>query len=502
MGDGSLSVVGAQGTQGTQGLQGTLGTQGLTGTQGIQGLQGATASISLNTWRYTATGGETTLSGTDGFSTTLAYTVGAEQVFINGVLLVRGTDYTASTGTSITGLTALVAGDSAVVESPNSFSVANAIPLSTVTAKGDLLAATGASTVTNLPVGADGSTLVANSASATGVAWTAGNPIPNPVLNSAFQVWQRGTSFTVGAASPYTADRWQANRGGLATGLTVSRQVTGDTTNLPFIQYAARIQRDSGNTSTATTTLWQNFESINSIPFAGKTVTFSFYARAGAQYSSTSNLLNINLYSGTGTDQNVNVAGFTSATQVITTNSTLTTNWQRFTYTGTVAPTATQLAMLFVCTPTNTAGPAGANDYFDITGIQLDIGSVALPFRTYAGTLQGELAACQRYYYRSTQGLAYSAYAMGVGATNTIAEIPIFNPTTMRTNPTSVDYSNLQVSDYGGNSFAVSAIVVSVAGSQLSMLDCTTAGTLTVSRPYVLRNNNNAAGFLGLSAEL
>jgi hypothetical protein len=147
------------------------GPQGLQGLQGVQGLQGATASISLNIWRYTATGGETTLSGTDGFSTTLAYTVGAEQVFINGVLLVRGTDYTASTGTSITGLTALVAGDSAVVESPNSFSVANAIPLSTVTAKGDLLAATGASTVTNLPVGADGTTLVANSASATGLAW-------------------------------------------------------------------------------------------------------------------------------------------------------------------------------------------------------------------------------------------------------------------------------------------------------------------------------------------
>jgi hypothetical protein len=140
--------------------------------QGIQGIQGISGAGTLQMWRYTASGGETSLSGTDGFSTTLTYTVGAEQVFVNGVLLERGVDYTATTGTSITGLTALVAGDVATVISYSSFSFANAIPVSTVTAKGDLIAATGASTVTKLPVGSDGYGLVANSASATGVAWT------------------------------------------------------------------------------------------------------------------------------------------------------------------------------------------------------------------------------------------------------------------------------------------------------------------------------------------
>ena len=62
-------------------------------------------------WRKTMTGGETSLSGNDDSSLPLGYTPGYEQLYINGVLMVRGVDYTATTGTTVTGLTALVAGD-------------------------------------------------------------------------------------------------------------------------------------------------------------------------------------------------------------------------------------------------------------------------------------------------------------------------------------------------------------------------------------------------------
>lgn len=62
-------------------------------------------------WTKTAAGSETSLSGLDDNSITLAYDVGYEQVYLNGVLLVRNSDYTASTGTSITGLTALTIND-------------------------------------------------------------------------------------------------------------------------------------------------------------------------------------------------------------------------------------------------------------------------------------------------------------------------------------------------------------------------------------------------------
>jgi hypothetical protein len=57
------------------------------------------------------TGGETSLSGNDDSSLSLAYTPGYEQLYINGVLQVRSQDYTATTGTTVIGLTALVAND-------------------------------------------------------------------------------------------------------------------------------------------------------------------------------------------------------------------------------------------------------------------------------------------------------------------------------------------------------------------------------------------------------
>jgi trimeric autotransporter adhesin len=59
-------------------------------------------------FKFIAAGGETSLSGADASSQTLSYLAGKEQVYLNGVLLVRGTDYTATTGSSITALAALV----------------------------------------------------------------------------------------------------------------------------------------------------------------------------------------------------------------------------------------------------------------------------------------------------------------------------------------------------------------------------------------------------------
>jgi hypothetical protein len=71
---------------------------------------GITSSLNYR-WRRIATGGETSLSGNDSSGLPLAYNPGYEQVYLNGVLLYRGDDYTATTGTTITGLTALVVGD-------------------------------------------------------------------------------------------------------------------------------------------------------------------------------------------------------------------------------------------------------------------------------------------------------------------------------------------------------------------------------------------------------
>jgi hypothetical protein len=83
-------------------------------------------------WRKTAAGGETSLSGYDDASQALSYTPGQEQVYLNGILLVRGDDYTATNGTSITGLTALAANDFVQINCYNNFSVAS-VPSTSIT---------------------------------------------------------------------------------------------------------------------------------------------------------------------------------------------------------------------------------------------------------------------------------------------------------------------------------------------------------------------------------
>jgi hypothetical protein len=265
-----------------------------------------------------------------------------------------------------------------------------------ITAKGDLIVGTGSATFDNLAAGSNGETLVADSSASVGLRYSATPSASNPVLNSAMQVWQRGTSI-VPTSNSYVADRWYSFANSAAT---ASRQNTNDTTNLPSIQYCLRMQRTAGSTSVVAFVLSQSMETINSIPFAGKTVTLSLYARRGANYSATSNFMGFRLWSGTGTDENQ--ASYTGAAIPLDGSATLTTTWQRFTVTGTVATSATEIAVQIYGTPTGTAGAA---DFFEVTGVQLDVGSVALPYRTNAGTFQGELAACRRYFQVSQFGV-------------------------------------------------------------------------------------------------
>ena len=68
-------------------------------------------STGVTTFKYDITGNTTVISGSDDNGVTLAYTVGLEQVYLNGVKLVSGDDY-ATTSTSVITLQAnAVAGD-------------------------------------------------------------------------------------------------------------------------------------------------------------------------------------------------------------------------------------------------------------------------------------------------------------------------------------------------------------------------------------------------------
>lgn len=363
-------------------------------------------------------------------------------------------------------------------------------------AKGDLTVGTDTNLSGILPVSAtNGDTIVADASTSTGLRYTAGNPIPNSVLNSCYDIWQRGTSILATAStSAYQADRWQGFAA--SNNITVSRQLTGDSTNLPFIQYCARAQRTSGNASTGAFALSQSFESANSIPYAGKTVTLSFYARAGANYSATSNLLNASIITGTGTDQNLQ-NGYTGAATPLSQNATLTTTWQRFSYSATLAAITTELAVSFSNTP---VGTASTNDYFEVTGVQIDIGSVALPFRTNGATIQGELAACQRYYSRvNGTTVGGSTWIIGhiTGASPSYAIGCYHYPVEMRVAPTITQSGSVRVSSASTlndfSSFAGNAAVKSLR---------TLYTPTSVTNGYACHIDFISTAFIEMSAEL
>ena len=97
----------------------------------IQTYPAPKSQVTSSFWRYTAVGGETTLTGIDNAGVSLAYLPGQEQVYLNGVMLMRGTDYTATNGTSITGLASLTAADYVQITTYSNFTVTN-IPVGSI----------------------------------------------------------------------------------------------------------------------------------------------------------------------------------------------------------------------------------------------------------------------------------------------------------------------------------------------------------------------------------
>ena len=185
-------------------------------------------------YRFDASGGETTLSGLDSNGVTLSYLPGKEQVYLNGILLVRTTDYTASTGTSITSLAALTAGDIVEIITFTAFDLATTINKTLFDAKGDILVATAADVPGKLPVGTNGQFLKADSTTSTGLAWgEVAGALAQPTEPSSpsdGQIWI-DTDGTVGSGTQIT--RWYKAP---SSGTTV---LTGPGDNSVTLQYTA-----------------------------------------------------------------------------------------------------------------------------------------------------------------------------------------------------------------------------------------------------------------------
>jgi len=317
----------------------------------------------------------------------------------------------------------------------------------------------------------------------------------NSILNSSFNVWQRGTSFT---GNGYTADRWRA---GAAT-RTFSQQAAA----LDGFEYSMRVQRDLGSTGTADTGIAQTLELSNTLQYRGKTLTFSFYAKAGADFSAASSQMKIQVGTGTTANQ-AKVPGAVSTGQalIVDQNQALTTSWQRFSFTTTGA-VSSSANNLFVNLFFTAVGTAGANDWFEVTGVQLEVGSVATPYTPNQPTYASELAASQRYYYRAVIPTTPARFGVGMVNSTTTAEGFIQFPTIMRTSPTALeqsgtaaDYSIFSTGGVATNCSAVPAF--NTATPFGSSVTYTVASGLTGGQAVIIRASNTSA-YLGWSAEL
>jgi len=267
-------------------------------------------------------------------------------------------------------------------------------------------------------------------------------PFRNALINGDMRINQRVTSTNlasltaVATATPgsWVTDRWNVYRPGFAAGASIG-QGTGMTySDMPFadagIATYGRVGRTAANAATTAIHCDYNMESQDSYRLVGKTVTLSFYYRNGVNFSD--NFLTATLYSGTGTDQPLRSGTFTSFT---TTAFAKSSSWVRATVTGTVPTSAAQVCLRFSYTPVGTAGNA---DNFDITGVQLELGSVATPFEVRPYPV--ELATCQRYYEKSFKYTtapvnestdSFNEYIGGVFGTGWLA-VPVYFQTKKR----------------------------------------------------------------------
>jgi len=172
----------------------------------------------------------------------------------------------------------------------------------------------------------------------------------------------------------------------------------------------------------------------------------------------------------------------------------LTTSWQKFTYTTSVGSTVNEIQVMFYWAG---SGTAGAADYVDITGVQLEKGSTATTFdyRPY-GT---ELALCQRYYIKYS-GNGYRFYGgRSESTTSFVWSCPL--PVEMRTVPvvTAIDVTNLSVND---GSVQVACTAISTAYSSIRQItNAFSCGTITNFRPIFITPTSATAG-VEASAEL
>jgi hypothetical protein len=371
---------------------------------------------------------------------------------------------------------------------------------SIVDAKGDLLVGTADNTIDNLSPGTNGQVLTANSATTTGLEWTTPASTGNAIINGAFEINQRNfTSSTVD--STYGFDRWfftQSN----GTATQSAQTFTPGAAPIAEIEAAnfLRIVTTGQTLSSSVVSLQHRIEDVRT--FAGQTATISFYAKAGSGAPKLA--LEMGQQFG---------SGGSAAVITYVGQASLSTSWQRFSLTvalpsisGKTIGTSSFLNCLFWISAgsdrdARTGSLGNQNNTFDIWGVQVEAGPVATPFRRNANSLQAELAACQRYYFRSshaTSGETFFGYAALRGGSSTTMGL-MHLPVEMRVVPT-ITMSGIQVKFFNGGAQAVTnTVLYNGSNRQSAFFEFNRSGTWPADGSAFL--NGSSGSFIDFSAE-
>ena len=277
----------------------------------------------------------------------------------------------------------------------------------------------------------------------------------NLIINGAMQVAQRGTSSTTNGYG--TVDRYKASYSGGTVTQTQTAITSGDPYDEGF-RSVLRLTNTTANTgASANRIITQKIEAQNmansgwNYTSSTSYVTLSFWVRA-----SVAQTYYVNLKTSDGTSQNYSTAfalsadTWTKVTKTIPGGSNVAfddNNEQGLqvhfvVFRGTDSTTsghtldawAAYSASDIVPDMTNTWADT-TNATFDVTGVQLEVGSVATPFehRSYGD----ELARCQRYFYKweRENGQGQLGQVQVYSGTQAWGRLLVF-PVRMRTSPT------------------------------------------------------------------